>query len=176
MLDHYRQRLQKIHDLLGISPHYMENMVLPIQPEALMLEYIGKDQFNRPQYLIPAAARAWYTMREDADNAGVSLWVVSAFRSVEQQKNILKRKLSQGQLMEHILTINAAPGFSEHHTGRTLDLNSPECEPLNENFDQTSAYQWLTDHAGRFHFKLSYPKDNASGIIYEPWHWTYHAP
>ena len=176
MLENYQLRLQKIHELLGILPQYRANTTLPIQSEALMLEYIGKDQFNRPQYLIPAAAQAWHAMREDAISAGVSLWVVSAFRSVEQQKNILKRKLNQGQLMEDILKINAAPGFSEHHSGRTLDLNTPECEPLNENFDQTSAYQWLNSHAGRFHFNLSYPKGNAAGIIYEPWHWTYRDP
>lgn len=27
--------------------------------------------------------------------------------------------------------------------------------------------------AGRYHFELSFPKDNLQGIMYEPWHWRF---
>ena len=34
------------------------------------------------------------------------------------------------------------------------------------------AFKWLTKNAARFHFKLSFNKDNKH-IDYEPWHWRY---
>jgi hypothetical protein len=42
---------------------------------------------------------------------------VSAFRSVERQAEIVRRKLAAGGRIEEILTVCAPPGFSEHHTG-----------------------------------------------------------
>ena len=64
------------------------------------------------------------------------------------------------------------PGFSEHHTGRALDLSTPGSEPLSEAFDQTAAFDWLNTHARRFEFSMSYPRNNTTGINYEPWHWA----
>ncbi|MBT8145423.1 MAG: D-alanyl-D-alanine carboxypeptidase family protein, partial [Gammaproteobacteria bacterium] len=63
--------------------------------------------------------------------------------------------------------------FSEHHTGRALDLNTDGCAVLQEEFENTSAFQWLMAEAQSFGFILSYPRDNPWGIVYEPWHWCY---
>ena len=37
----------------------------------------------------------------------------------------------------------AAPGYSEHHTGRAVDLTTPACDPLAEEFENTQAFDWL---------------------------------
>lgn len=76
--------------------------------------------------------------------------------------------------MEDILRVNAAPGFSEHHTGRAIDIGTVDSPVLEEEFENTSAYRWLQANAQRFGFQLSYPRGNAAGIIFEPWHWCYH--
>jgi D-alanyl-D-alanine carboxypeptidase len=73
-----------------------------------------------------------------------------------------------------ILKINAAPGYSEHHTGRALDLTTADSPPLEVGFETTQAYAWLVEHAGEHGFRLSYPRDNPHGINYEPWHWAFH--
>ena len=64
------------------------------------------------------------------------------------------------------------PGFSEHHSGRALDLGTPGCDGLSEDFEATQAFEWLSESASRFGFVLSYPHDNAWGFSYEPWHWA----
>ena len=67
----------------------------------------------------------------------------------------------------------AAPGLSEHHSGRALDVGSPEHIELDADFARTAAYAWLRRRAGEFGFTESYPEGGDSGIGYEPWHWFY---
>ena len=74
--------------------------------------------------------------------------------------------------MADILRVNAAPGCSEHHTGRAIDITSVDCSPLSEAFATTSAYDWLQLNAAQFGFFMTFPAGNSFGIIYEPWHWA----
>jgi len=100
---------------------------------------------------------------------------LSGFRSVARQEEIIREKLSAGQPLADILRLVAAPGYSEHHTGRALDLGAPDEPPLEEGFAETAAFTWLVAHAGDYGFRLSYPRGNPHGIAYEPWHWCWHA-
>ena len=68
--------------------------------------------------------------------------------------------------------MNAAPGYSEHHTGCAVDIATPGSRPLTEEFEDSQAFRWLTDNAGKFGFSMSYPRNNPAGFIYEPWHWA----
>ena len=116
-------------------------------------------------------------MREEAGVGAaddeVSLFLISAFRSVEYQHELIAAKLEKGQLIEQILRVNAAPGFSEHHSGRALDLGTSGCDALVEEFENTIAFQWLMENSAAYHFYLSYPRKHASGMDYEPWHWCF---
>jgi D-alanyl-D-alanine carboxypeptidase len=165
--------IEAIHRELNIPPDYATSRFLELQIEPPTLVDIGKDIFDRPQWLTPEAAEHWSKMRRAADAEGISLLVVSAFRSVEYQREIFRRKLTQGQCLAEILAVNAAPGYSEHHTGRALDLTVAGCEPLCEAFEQTPAFTWLTGNALGFNFSLSLPRNNPHGFVYEPWHWVY---
>ena len=122
--------------------------------------------------MTPDCAARWGKLQTAARDDGVELIVVSAFRSVEHQRSIFERKLARGDSLEDILCVNAAPGYSEHHTGRALDLGTPGCQDLSERFEATGAFAWLRDNARRFGFELSYPRDNTYGLSYEPWHWA----
>ena len=75
--------------------------------------------------------------------------------------------------MQEILRVNAAPGFSEHHTGRAVDIGTQDCEVLEEVFEKTSEFKWLQENAECFGFSMSYPRDNTAGFAYEPWHWCF---
>lgn len=160
---------------LGVPRDYGRVRKLRRLSEPAHLESIGLDTQGREQFLAPRAARAWTRMRETAARDGVELQVVSAFRSVEYQLGILKRKLERGQTMEQILRVSAAPGFSEHHSGRALDVTTPGFAALEEEFENSQAFAWLSRNARRFGFHLSYPRKNPHGIAYEPWHFCWHA-
>lgn len=114
-------------------------------------------------------------MRQAAACTGVTLQIVSAFRSIEYQLGIVERKLTRGLTMEEILRVSAAPGYSEHHTGRCVDFTTPGFTPLEEEFERSPGFAWLRQHAAEYRFALSYPRGNRHGIAYEPWHWCWHA-
>ena len=160
-------------DELGIPAGYGVRHRLTLIPETSELESIGRDIYGRDQQLHPQAARAWISMREAALQQGVELQVISAFRSASYQGTLIQRKLEHGQSMDTVLTSSAAPGFSEHHSGRALDLAAPGSTPLEEAFATTEAYHWLRVNAGVFGFRESYPRNNRHGILWEPWHWYY---
>lgn len=173
-MNQFARMIQTLHRELGIPPDFPDNCKIPLQYEAGELQSIGEDMFGREQYLTIDAVEHWQAMQRAARDDGIQLQVVSAFRSVDYQCNLIRTKLERGELIDDILEVNAAPGYSEHHTGRALDLNAPGCEPLSEDFEGTAAFAWLSGNASRFGFELSYPRDNPYGIIYEPWHWAWH--
>lgn len=165
--------LQGLHQALGIPPDYVERHKLPLCLEPDVLVDTELDCFQRPQRLTPSAFAAWSGMREAAVQQGVSLFLISAFRSVQYQHDLIARKLQNGQTIEQVLRLNVAPGYSEHHSGRAVDLGTPNCDVLTVDFEKTKAYQWLEENAGAYGFVLSYPRDNPYGISFEPWHWCF---
>ena len=112
-------------------------------------------------------------MQYAAARDGIVLEAISGYRSHDYQLGIFERKLARGQAVETILTVNAAPGYSEHHSGRALDVSTPGEPPAEESFESAPAFAWLCDNAVAFDFVLSYPRDNPHGIVYEPWHWCH---
>jgi len=169
----YLKRITALHAALGIPADYADRHCVPLQMEARKLTLIGTDIYQREQRLISGAAAAWRMMKESAAKDGIELQLVSAFRSVEYQESILRNKLNNGLQLDDILKVSAAPGYSEHHTGRALDLTTPGCAVLEEEFEQTDAFDWLTAFAENFGFSLSYPRGNRFKLAYEPWHWAW---
>jgi D-alanyl-D-alanine carboxypeptidase len=161
--------------MLGVPRDYARARGLKRVREPSRLTFIGFDSQQRPHWLAPRAARAWTRVYEAAAKDHVELQIVSAFRSVEYQLGILQRKLARNQNIEAILRVSAAPGYSEHHSGRAVDITTPGSAALEEEFERSAAFLWLKKNARRFGFRLSYPRRNPHGIAYEPWHWCWHA-
>lgn len=161
-----------LHEELGIPADYGRQPPLPSYAEAGELVDAGPNLVGRMQRLAPDAAAAWQRMVEMAGQDGVRLLIVSGFRSYEYQAQLIRNKLAAGQTIDEILTVNAAPGFSQHHTGGAVDIATPGSRPLTEAFEDSDAFTWLTANAGGFGFSLSYPRGNAEGFVYEPWHWA----
>ena len=160
-------------EALGITEAHLANCKLPAYTEATHLVEAELDIFKRPQRMTPDTLSHWLDMRFNAGKTGITLELVSAYRSVDYQIEIIKNKLQQGRTIAEILLVNAIPGFSEHHTGCALDLTTTGAELLHVTFENTAAFLWLEQHASNYHFYLSYPKNNPGDIIYEPWHWAY---
>ena len=167
----YAERICAVHRELGIPPDYATTRGLALQVEATLLIAAGHTPDGRELQLTPETWEAWQQLRTVAASERVPLQLLSGFRGVVRQTEIIRRKLGAGQRIDDILRVNAAPGYSEHHTGRAVDIGTPEAPPLEESFAGTAAFRWLETHASRFGFQLSYPRGNAQGIAFEPWHW-----
>jgi D-alanyl-D-alanine carboxypeptidase len=167
-------KLRKHWLKLGIPADAAARAARRLQPEAKRLVHIGRARDDgRILRLTPSAARAWRKMQAAAAADGVTLLPLSAFRSIARQTLIIRRKLAAGQKIADILRVSAVPGCSEHHTGRALDLGAPGHLKLEASFARTREFRWLKRHAGKFGFRLSYPRDNRQDIAYEPWHWCW---
>ncbi len=113
-----------------------------------------------------------------AEEDGVSLWICSGYRSVEEQEIILDRDIklhmnngmSEDEARELALRTIARPGHSEHHTGFVVDLND-----VDDAFEETDTYRWLCEHAEDYGFVQRYRSDKVdiTGIDNESWHYRY---
>ncbi len=173
--DQWTRHVFSLQDELGISQDYGPRHRLEMVRECEQKVSIGFDVYDREQWMAPEAAKAWKSMLTAASNNGVRLQVVSAYRAVNYQAGIIRNKLKRGQTIGRILSVSAAPGFSEHHGGGALDLKVPGEPPLEESFADTAAYRWLSTNARLFGFRETFGRNNRHGLAWEPWHWCFHA-
>lgn len=111
--------------------------------------------------------------------AGLKIQVNTAYRSLEDQKDILmsryKKYKNQGMGHEEAqieaLKWASYPGYSEHHLGLAVDINSSNQEVCSN--DRT--WNWLKEHCAEYGFIWRYPgvKSDITGISNEDWHFRY---
>ena len=169
----FRQRVEEALRTIGASSNLLAKRELTLFTDAADLTVAHVSRSGREHLLIPAAAEQWGCMREIADKEGVVLVMISGYRGFDRQLQLIQEKLAEGHHVDEILSVMAPPGCSEHHTGRAVDVGTPGCEPLSENFEHTDAFQWLSSRAEEYGFRMSYPRNNRMGYRYEPWHWYY---
>ena len=109
---------------------------------------------------------------------GVTLTPCSGYRSYELQEKNYNNKIkffeAQGYSTEDArvkaATIIMPPGSSEHNLGYAMDIVCVE-----EWFENTEEFRWLSENAADYGFIMRYPKDkqDITKVIYEPWHWRY---
>ena len=120
----------------------------------------------------------------DACNAtGARAYVISAYRSFEQQQELFEKKVarlmaagaSRADAETEAATVVLVPGTSEHHLGLAVDIIDTRLWALDERQADMPAQQWLMENSWRYGFILRYPpeKTAVTGIIYEPWHYRY---
>jgi len=147
------------------------NLVLFEEAEWLEVAEVGN---NGKEYLLtPAAAKNWRRLKRAAAADDESIFIVSAFRSISRQADIIRGKLAAGESIEQIIKRFAPPGFSEHHSGHAVDLSTSGIAQPESEFEGSTAFAWLRQNAGRFGYRLSYPRENTHGYRYGPWHWCY---
>ena len=174
----YEERVWQTLRELGISPSNVTQVRGPLHRECAGAELvsIGLDRFGREQRLERRTAARWQSMLAATEVDAIKLEAISGFRSFDYQRQLIERKLAAGLTVEQIVRVNALPGFSEHHTGRAIDIGTPGSPPVTAEFEQTPAFGWLTQRGQDFGFRMTYPRDNPFGIIYEPWHWLCEEP
>jgi D-alanyl-D-alanine carboxypeptidase len=166
-------RVKAILAALQIPLELIAARSLVFHPEATDLVVAETGHNGKDHLLVPPAANAWRAMKSAAFADGVVISIVSAFRTIDRQAEIVRTKMEKGFSLESILCVSAPPGYSEHHSGRAIDVTTDGVRPLEQEFEHTKAFRWLSTNADRFGFVLSFPQDNRYGYAYEPWHWCF---
>lgn len=134
-----------------------------------------------------AVHQPWLDMKAAATQDGLSMSIVSAYRSVEQQRQLFISRLNArgisvtdivngtaDEQINDVLITSSIPGYSKHHTGYTIDLL---CNGYAfENFKNSPCFIWLSarnyENAKKYGFIPSYPSD-ASLQGPDPEEWEY---
>lgn len=122
-------------------------------------------------------------MLEDCKAQCQSAVVVSSYRTVEYQQYLFNKRIqrfmdegySQEEATRLAAQVVAVPGTSEHHLGLAVDIVDNRNWHLDESQAEMPAQKWLMENSWKYGFILRYPvgKTDATGIIYEPWHYRY---
>jgi len=102
-------------------------------------------------------------MREEAKKDGIYLVFLSGYRSINLQNDIFySLKSIRNQVAAERARVSAPPGYSEHSTGFAIDIGDATQRETDfeTDFENTDAFRWLIKNAAKFHFKLSFNKDN----------------
>jgi len=145
----------------------------------------------KEMYMLSEAYDAFVSMANAAARDSIDLKIVSATRDFENQKTLWENKWTgktkvDGKKLNlvlrdvirraiKILEYTAPPGFTRHHWGTDIDLNSVEPEYF-ETDEGIKVFQWLSTHAIEFGFCQTYPakdENRPHGFNEEKWHWSY---
>ena len=122
-----------------------------------------------PGKILPEAQTAFDEMRAAAKAEGLTLKIVSGYRSYKKQDKLYHNYAARdGAALAD--RYSARAGSSEHQTGYAMDINS-----VRQSFADTAEGKWLAAHCAEYGFILRYPKDKEAetGFMYEPWHIRY---
>ena len=108
----------------------------------------------------------------------VSSYRTQAFQTRNYQRKVreyLDQGYDQAEAERLAAKVVAVPGTSEHQLGLAVDIVDVNYPYLTEDQADMPAQQWLMAHCWEYGFVLRYPKNktDATGILYEPWHYRY---
>ena len=177
--------------LNSIAPENAEEyLILANKTSPLGEDYAPADliklecRTNKPIYLRKDAANALYAIMLEMTASGITdVFVTSAYRSYSYQVGLfegyVKTHMEAGMTREEAeaaaLEYSAKAGTSEHQTGLCLDFMTYSMNDLDESFENTAAFRWLSKNAHKYGFILRYEKDkvDTTGYKYEPWHYRF---
>ena len=189
---HRKVPAYSIHDVVyrvnvGLDYPFYENVTTTEYPYGLL---VLVNKYNRlpegfSQYNLVAMDRAYTSggqqllagvayekyveMADAAKKEGLSMRVVSAYRTEAYQGNLYNNKVrTTGKVNAD--NYSARAGHSEHQTGLAVDINSTKFV-----FEYSPEYKWLLNHAHEYGFILRYPKGKEwlTGYSFEAWHYRY---
>ena len=149
-----------------------------------LIKLTCKTATGKTMYLRSDAAESLYFMMLCMQADGINdVYVTSAYRSYSYQVTLwegyVKKHMDEGMSREDAeakaLTYSARPGTSEHQTGLCIDFMTTSMNDLDESFQYTDAFKWLSENAHKYGFVLRYPADkvDTTGYKYEPWHYRF---
>ena len=115
------------------------------------------------------AADAFMEMSDAASLDNIIIKNASAYRSYKYQVNLYDKYVERDG-KKAADTYSTRPGFSEHQTGLSTNINE-----IDSSFENTDAFKWLDKNAYKYGFILRFPRDkeDITGYSYESWHFRY---
>ena len=182
----------------GISA-YISNIAPSTPSEYLLLVnaqnplsagYLPKDLFKLPSditalgesyYLSKDAALSLIAMMKTLKSYGV--YVTSAYRDYDYQVRVFEQYVksytdkgyTREQAEAEVRKTSALPGTSEHQSGLCVDFMYDNQSVLDNRFENSAGFRWLSENAYKYGFILRYPKDKTdiTSYDYESWHFRY---
>lgn len=155
--------LKKYSKVYFLNEHY-------IPPKLTKLDKTYAYDESQEFYLANTVLPFFRDLLKDANEDGIDLFVLSAYRSFDTQNDLKSRySVTYGSGAN---AFSADQGYSEHQLGTTIDFTTTGLSGGLSGFEGTKAYAWLKDNAHKYGFTLSYPPNNAY-YIFEPWHWRF---
>ena len=157
----------------------------------------AKEPFETGPQWYPKAAQADFDamVAQMKNDIKKEIWNDSGYRSPGKQAYLFIKYLADDSEdgNKYSLTENAKwvtmPGYSEHGYGKTpafdFALNGgdslflkPDGKTMSNEesaalIEQSDEYKWMVANASKYHFVLSYPRNNPLGMGFEPWHWRW---
>ena len=187
--------IDALEHLAYIDPDKEEYLLLINHENPLSKEYVPDDLVSLDCDTNPANSKSYYSLRATPEKALslmmtamknsdiVGIQVSSSYRSYDRQEELLENyvnhKMSNGNLSyeaakREVMKTLALPGHSEHQTGLSIDFVQGTSS-LTEDFENATAFKWLSENAHKFGFILRYPKTKTdiTGYDYEPWHYRF---
>jgi LAS superfamily LD-carboxypeptidase LdcB len=150
------------------------------------LRFVGDENKLQPEVYY-----AFIEMQKAALKDGISIEIVSAYRSFDRQNKIWNRKYEAYTLegippkkaIEKIIEYSTLPGTSRHHWGTDIDIvDGSKIQPVDvlstSHYESKGVFfnlkKWMDKNSQKFGFYLVYTnKKNRKGFKYEPWHYSY---
>ena len=143
---------------------YTDDNVIPVKDENRRDLLVNKHNKLRDGYepyslvtslsgilVTPETDKALNEMADDAATEGLNLQACSGYRSFEKQESLYNQYVEDyGQ--DYADRYSARPGYSEHHTGRAIDLISPQ--GIMDDFESTPECTWVHENAYKYGFIL----------------------
>jgi zinc D-Ala-D-Ala carboxypeptidase len=168
--------VQKLEDLLIVA-NKERNLPADYEPKDLVTPNVPfpfKEDLPKKK-LRKEAALSLEVLFKAAEDKGMNLLAQSGYRSYDTQVSIFAYNAEQkGEEVAN--KTSSKPGQSEHQTGLSMDVTSPEVNyELVEAFGETKEGKWLGENAHKYGFIIRYPKgkEEITGYKYEPWHLRY---
>ncbi|WP_253805470.1 M15 family metallopeptidase [Fictibacillus arsenicus] len=168
--------VQNLNDMLIVA-NKERNLPEDYEPADLVIPDVPfpfKEDLPKKK-LRKEAASSVEDLFKAAEEQGLELLAQSGYRSYDTQVSIFAYNADQfGE--EKANQTSAQPGQSEHQTGLSLDVTSPQVNyQLVEEFGETKEGKWIAENAYKYGFIIRYlkGKEDITGYQYEPWHLRY---
>lgn len=126
---------------------------------------------KRQIYIAKKVLKAFYQLCNDAKSENILIFASQGYRKFSDQLSIIK-KFTEEEGIEKAMKRCAPAGFSEHHTGLSLDVCGGRIADGEFIKDNDVVYKWIGENCFKYGFMIKNPpdKEHITGTIYEPWH------
>jgi len=190
-----RRSFIKKSSFSGLALTIIPSSLVLQDEEYTIMELMGKadiDLYGEGINLRKEAHDAFVAMKKAAYSDGITIKIVSSYRSFERQEAIFERKYQRYtedntieplEAIDKIIEYSTIPGTSRHHWGTDIDIIDGNKKTKGDvlvpsKFEAGGPFEdfkkWMDENSKKFDYYLVYTNEpKRRGFKYEPWHYSY---